>query len=221
MAIQLLDPQNARSFNQGFRAKRFAFFKSLLPLGEGKTIRILDVGGTESYWERMGFTTEQNVHITLLNLETAPVRYSNFSSVKGNACNMSEYEDGHFDIVFSNSVIEHLFTWENQQKMAEEIRRVGKCYYVQTPNYYFPLEPHWFFPFFQFLPFRLRVWLTQRFNLGHYPKSITREAAIKRVEEVKLLTEAQMKVLFPDGKVYREKLFGLTKSVTLYSFPTK
>ncbi len=220
MASKLFDPKYETSLNQGFRAKRFAFFKTLLQsVDEGKPIRILDVGGTQTYWERMNFTGHENVFITLLNLDVAPVNHANFSSIKGDACDLSAFADQHFDIVFSNSVIEHLFTWQNQQRMAAEVRRVARNYYVQTPNYFFPIEPHWMFPFFQFLPLGLRVWLTQKFSLGHYPRAVNRQAALQRVNEVQLLTEKQMKTLFPEGKVYREKLFGLTKSVTLYHFP--
>ena len=90
---------------------------------------------------------------------------------------------------------------------------------MQTPNYYFPIEPHWLFPFFQFLPFGVRVFLTRNFSIGNYPKSPTEERAIERVNEVKLLSEKEMKGLFPVGKVYREKFLGLTKSLTLYDFP--
>lgn len=102
--------------------------------------------------------------------------------------------------------------------MAEEVRRVGKNYYVQTPNYYFPIEPHWLFPFFQFFPFSIKVAMTKNFNLGNYPKAPDREMAIKRVNEVKLLTQGEMKDLFPDGQVYQEKFLGLTKSITMYHF---
>ncbi|HEV8083016.1 MAG TPA: class I SAM-dependent methyltransferase [Chitinophagaceae bacterium] len=216
----LLDPNNSKSLNQKFREKRFAFFRSLLDRIHSNTpIEILDIGGTQSYWESMNFTENNKVNITLLNLYLTPVKYKNFSSIIGDACDLSNFGDNHFDIIFSNSVIEHLFTRENQIKMASEIRRVGKYYYIQSPNYYFPIEPHWLFPFFQFLPFRVRVILTKNFNLGHYKKSKTQEAAIQRVNEVQLLTEKEMKNLFPEGKVYREKFFGLVKSVTMYKFP--
>lgn len=222
MATALLNPSSAFSINQYFRKKRFLFFLNLLKtIKSDRTIQILDIGGTETYWERMGFSSDETVHITLLNLELLQIRNSSFTSVQANACDLSRYPDDQFDIVFSNSVIEHLFTFENQQKMANEVRRVGKNFYVQTPNYYFPLEPHWLFPFFQFLPFNVRVFLTQNFSLGHHPKCKDKAAAIERVKEVQLLSEKQMKRLFPEGKVYRERFLGLTKSVSMYCFPGK
>jgi len=202
MQNNFFDPDSKKSINQKFREKRFEFFKSLLEkMKSDKTIQILDIGGTEIYWERMGFPKDENVHITLLNLDLEQVKNKKFTSVKGDACSMPEFRDKQFDIVFSNSVIEHLFSLENQKRMADEVRRVGKAYSIQTPNRYFPIEPHWLFPFFQFLPFSLKVAMTKNLNLGHYKKSVTKDAAIKRVNEVKLLTEKQMKNLFPDGKV--------------------
>ncbi len=220
MANRLLDPKFGDSLNQKFRQKRFKFFISLLEqIKSDRPIQILDIGGTEIYWERMQFIDNNNVNITLLNLEEFPTRNKNFKSIKGDARDLSRFKDKEFDIVFSNSVIEHLFSIDNQKMMADEIMRVGKSYYVQTPNYYFPMEPHWLFPFFHFLPFGTRVFLTRNFKLGHISKAHTKEEAIKKVNEVKLLTEGQMKKLFPDGKVYLEHFLGLVKSITLYRFP--
>jgi hypothetical protein len=220
MATKLLNPSYAGSFNQKFRQKRFLFFTGLLEKIRAQApIRILDLGGTEIYWERMGFSDRENIHITLLNLKAGPVSNFRFTSVVGDACDLSEYADKSFDIVYSNSVIEHLFTPENQERMASEVRRVGRNYYVQTPNYYFPIEPHWLFPGFQYLPHRLKVELTNNFDLGHYPKTNDKSAAIRRVEEVKLLTPNEMQRLFPDAGMYREKFMGLTKSITMYRFP--
>lgn len=55
---------------------------------------------------------------------------------------MKQFQDNEFDAVFSNSVIEHVGDYEAQRQMANEIMRVGKRYFVQTPNFYFPIEPH-------------------------------------------------------------------------------
>jgi hypothetical protein len=222
MKIKFLNPNRAISISQRFREKRFKFFISLLKkVDSDKAIQILDIGGTENFWERMNFTENNNIIITLLNLKKVETKKRNLISVKGDACDLSSFKEKQFDVVFSNSVIEHLFSFENQKKMADEVIRVGRYYYVQSPNYYFPLEPHWLFPFFQFLPFSVRVFLTMNFNLGYYKKRLTKEDAIKTVQEVKLLTEKQMKELFPSARVYREIFFGLTKSITMYYFPEK
>jgi ubiquinone/menaquinone biosynthesis C-methylase UbiE len=220
MPIKLLNPLFEASINQKFRQRRFSFFLTLLKIiSLEKPIQILDIGGTEIYWERMNFLKNKNIHITLLNLHFTEVKNKNVTSIKGDACDLSAFKDKQFDIVYSNSVIEHLFSKENQKKMADEVRRVGKYYYVQTPNYYFPIEPHWLFPVFQFLPFTIKVFMTQHLDLGNYKRCISREVAIERVNRVKLLTEKEMKKLFPDGHVYREVFLGLTKSVTMYNFP--
>lgn len=86
-----------------------------------------------------------------------PPEYDNISSVSGDATDLREYEDKSFNLVFSNSVIEHVGDFTAQRKMAKEMMRVGKHCYLQTPNRYFPLEPHFLFPCFQFLPIRLRA----------------------------------------------------------------
>lgn len=166
----LLGPLLEKSINKKFRQKRFSFFLTLISsLRSEIPINILDIGGTEKYWESVNYLNN-TVHITLLNLNAVEVRNKNYSSIKGDDVDLSAYQDKYFDIVYSNSVIEHLFSKENQRKMAEEVRRVGKYYYVQTPNYYFPIEPHWLFPFFQFLPFPLKIFLNKNFDLGNYKK---------------------------------------------------
>ncbi len=217
MLKEKFNHDNPQSFNQQFREKRFRFFKSLLQTLP-RPIKILDIGGTETYWERMNFADEKGVTFTLCNLDPQKVNRPNFSFIPADATNLSMFKDKEFDIVYSNSVIEHLFTYENQIKMANEVRRIGKNYFVQTPNLYFPLEAHWLFPFFQFLPFKLRVYLTQHFNIGGYPKTNNRELAEKRVSEVRLLSEKEMKQLFPDGKCYREIFLSLVKSISMYKF---
>ena len=202
--------------SQYFRERRFQFFLSLINTLP-RPIRILDIGGTYFFWEKMNFTQMPDITFTLLNLYPQEVHGENFTSMIGDATQLS-FKDKEFDLVFSNSVIEHLFTKENQVKMANEIRRVGKNYFIQTPNLYFPIEPHWLFPFFQFLPIRVRVFLTQHFTIGGYRKTNDRAKAIERVNEVRLLSKKEIKELFPDGNCYEEKFFSLTKSFVMYKF---
>ena len=212
---KVADNANQKSWSHQFRSKRFELFLSFineLP----RPLRILDIGGTLAFWKAMGFNDEQ-VSITLLNLTEQPVSGDHFLSVAGDATQLN-FPNQSFDIVFSNSVIEHLFTEENQIKMAAEVQRVGKYYFIQTPNYWFPLEPHWLFPFFQFLPFSFRVWLTQHFSLGHIPKCTSKEAAQLQVREIQLLTKAQLQKLFPTATIYAEPLLIWNKSFVAHNF---
>ena len=101
--------------------------------------------------------------------------------------------------------------------MAAEIRRVAKRYFVQTPNRYFPLEPHFLTPGFQYLPLGARAWLVSHFSLGWYPRIADRAQARREVEQIVLLSERQVRTLFPDAEIYRERLLGVTKSFVAYS----
>ncbi len=196
------------------RRKRFLLFKSLIaPLP--RPLRILDVGGTIKFWEKMEFTNEE-MQITVLNVRRYEITYSNFTSVIGDARNMKEFQDKEFDIVYSNSVIEHVGTFEQQRQMAEEIQRIGKRYFLQTPNRYFPIEPHFALPFFQFLPLGLRIYLSTHIKNGWGNKMKDKQKAIHFVSSIRLMREKELKLLFPGARIYKEKFFGLTKSFTVY-----
>ncbi len=208
------DNKNKKSVSHRFRNKRFEFFLSEIKKLQ-KPLSILDIGGTTEFWESMQFK-ETDISITLFNLGNPPSVAPPFHAIQGDATNMLEIQDQQYDLVFSNSVIEHLFTWENQQKMAKEVHRVGKWHFIQSPNYWFPIEPHWVFPAFQYFPFKLKKWLTQNFNLGHIPKQKNSTDAINQVNEIRLLSKREMCTLFPQSKVYTEKIIGLNKSFIAY-----
>ncbi|HYN82703.1 MAG TPA: class I SAM-dependent methyltransferase [Gemmatimonadaceae bacterium] len=93
-----------------------------------------------------------NIRVTLLNTQHQKVSSSRFLSAVGDARFIPQFATGSFDVVFSSSVIEHVGDYATQRRMADEIQRVGKRYFVQTPNKRFPLEPHFLFPWFQYLP---------------------------------------------------------------------
>lgn len=213
---QIADNQVENSLSHQMRMKRFAFFTACLHQLP-KPITILDIGGTLSFWQSMHFN-EGDVSIILLNLEQAQQLPEPYQSVQGNATLLTEFADQSIDVVFSNSVIEHLYTWENQQKMAAEVLRVGKHHFIQTPNYWFPIEPHWVFPLFQFLPPIVRRWMTQQFSLGHIGKINNPEMAKQQVNEIKLLTKNELKQLFPQSTIYEEKFAGFNKSFIAHSF---
>lgn len=209
-----------QSKGRAFRQQRFAFFMEQIQ-SLPRPLHILDLGGTEAYWESMGLP-EEDIVITLLNLEPISVKDSaRFKAIQGDVCDLSLWPDHSIDLVYSNSVIEHLFTWEHQVKMANEVQRVGKNYFIQTPNYYFPIEPHWMLPGFQFLPKKIRQVITQTGNWGYIQRKKNREEALKQVEEVRLLTRREMQALFPKGNLYKEYWMGMVKSFCAYLISTE
>jgi SAM-dependent methyltransferase len=173
---------------------------------------ILDVGGYPGTWEK----TPINARITTLNIHAAEPRPSQFSSlietVVGDGCNLP-YEDKAFDIVFSNSVIEHLSTFERQVAFAHEARRVGKALWIQTPARSFFIEPHLMAPFVHYLPMTIQKKLLRRFTLWGLLGKPSSEEIDTILSEVRLLSKSEMRQLFPDCKILHERFVGFTKSL--------
>ena len=213
---RLADSTFSSSLAVKFRRRRFKLFKKLLSQLK-RPIRILDISGTQYFWEAVDFIDEDGVEITLFNIEPQIISYSNFKFVQGDATDLNLFKDKSFDIVFSNSVIEHLSSFENQKKMAIEVQRIGIRYWVQTLSLYFPIEQHFLFPFYHWLPVRIRVWLLQNFDLGWYKKEKDYKTAYELVKSIRLLNLRELKSLFPQAKIYKERIFGIVKSYIAYS----
>lgn len=210
---RIANSQEADSYATRLRRRRFARFVSLLE-SLSRPIRILDIGGTQLFWETMQFTEQVGISVVLLDLERPVVTYPMLIGVTGDGRHMPQYGKGDFDVVFSNSVIEHVGSYEDQMRMAGEIRRVGRRYFVQTPNRYFPMEPHFLVPFFQFLPISLRVFLLTHFEPGWYGQGLRgdRQEAETVARSIRLLTGKELQEMFAGAIILRERFLGLTKS---------
>jgi predicted SAM-dependent methyltransferase len=208
-----------KSLGAKFRANRLRKFEKLYfrNFNPEKPILILDVGGTDYFWKKSQIPNIPGVRITLLNLHLEKTTHPHINSMIGDATDMKEFGDRHFDLVFSNSVIEHLYTYENQRKMADEIRRVGRKYFIQTPNKYFPVEAHYAIPFAQYLPKKLLFFLLTKTKLSRF-KRWKAQAAQQYLDEIRLLNNSEMKGLFPESKILREKVWLMTKSLTAHNF---
>jgi len=210
------DYSNPNYVGSIFRKRRFHFFKEKIKLLD-KPITILDIGGTVKFWINENYHNE-NVFITIININTEESSYGNIRVLSGNACDLSMFKSKAFDISFSNSLIEHLYTKANQIKMASEAMRVGKYFFIQTPNRYFPIEPHFKFPFFQFLPRVLKMFLQTKTTLINGVK-YDKEYARNIINEIRLLSLKEVKELFPNSKIMIERFFGLAKSFVAYNLP--
>ena len=201
----------AASFSARMRTRRFARFREAVA-GLPRPLRILDVGGTNAFWEACGWAGLPEVRITLVNTEPEKQRHENIVSCCGDARDLHQFATLGFEICFSNSVIEHLFTRDAQRIMAEQVRRVAPRYWVQTPNFWFPIEPHFEFVGWQWLPEGLRVAMLRRRGFGWRERAPDLETARRSVREIRLLTRTELEELFPDGTLEAERYLGLVKS---------
>ncbi|MFY0593271.1 class I SAM-dependent methyltransferase [Roseivirga sp.] len=208
--------ENKGSLGDFFRAKRFKFFEQCIR-GLPKPVKILDVGGKESFWTNRGYDDQKNIQITLVNLEKELVQSSNMISLAGDATDLSSFKNNEFDVVFSNSVIEHLYTLESQRKMAQECSRVGHFYFIQTPNKHFFLEPHFRFPFFNKLPHSIAYFILTKTKLSLGQKWKPENAQIT-MDEIRLLSKNEFKGLFKHSEIYIEWFLIFRKSFTLHNF---
>jgi hypothetical protein len=184
-------------------------FARLMRLEPGQ--RILDLGGQPGTWQYVS----QPLDITMLNLPDRFAKASSgshhrFSYVRGDACDVERFQDNEFDVVFSNSVIEHVGPENRQQSFAREVRRLGGAYWVQTPSKWFPVEAHCGMPFWWFYPEFVRHAVIRRWQ--RKLPGWTRMIAGTRV-----LSRQQMQGLFPEATILVEYSFGLPKSYVAYS----
>lgn len=219
----LLSQADFRSSNSAaaaFRRRRSLFFRSLLERLP-RPVRILDVGGTETFWKKLGFADDPSLRIDVLNLDAQPPSSSSNLTVRqGDARDLAEFASGSLDVVFSNSCIEHVGGLEEQRRMASEVQRVGRAFFVQTPNRNFPLEPHFLFPFFQFLSVDAQVYLLTHFRLGWSDRLQDPDEARRVAQSVRLLDRRTLRSLFPTAEIWDERVLGMTKSFVAYSgFP--
>jgi hypothetical protein len=205
MRVSVFGPLRSWAANSAtvrrWREQRYRLFEQLLDLRPED--RILDVGaGWGAALER--FNTVNPIVAVDLKLDTTQWLGSpNVTAMQADGTNLP-FADREFDVGFSNSVIEHV-PKRLQPAFAAEMGRVARRYYVQTPNRYFPIEPHYQLPFFQFLPERARKALNRRFNLGWQARG--------QWEEITLLGARDLRRLFPDAEIHRERVLGLTKSL--------
>jgi hypothetical protein len=187
----------------GWRARRYRLFEQLC-IRSG-TDSIIDLGsGDGSALERFNTTNP----ITAIDLIPQQTQWfgKNVTLAEGDATEL-DFSDFSFDAAFSNSVIEHIPPGL-QKRYADETRRVARRYFVQTPNRWFPVEAHSHLPLVHFLPDPLVRWWNRSHWVGTVPPG--------EWEEIHLLTSRKLRKLFPDARIYRERLFGLTKSLIAF-----
>lgn len=190
-----------------FRTKRLRRFLS--DFNVDSTTHVLDVGGLAYYWSFL----EDPPRVTIVNLEPPYDGAGSAAWVIADATRLP-FPDGAFDVVFSNSLIEHIIGDEGRKAFAAEIQRVGRRFHVQTPNRWFFVEPHLMTPLIHFLPRSWQQRLVRNFTLWGWMTRPTGPEAEGFLDLTKLIDRREFRGLFPAARIVRERFLGLTKSFT-------
>ena len=195
------------------RARRWNMVKQLFP--DLATMTVVDLGGTVEAWLRAPIRPKR---VTVVNLfEPGETEENWLTPVSGDACDARNvlkelHINQQFDLVFSNSLMEHVGGHKQRMDFAAEVRALGRRHRVQTPYRYFPVEPHWVFPLMQFLPIAVRSRIAFKWPLVHSrPDSLSE--ALSSVQWTELLSRTEMGAYFPDSQILSESFFGLAKSL--------
>lgn len=200
------------ALGKNFRNRRFQLFAELcakLP----RPFTMLDVGGTVEFWQDN--VAALGCDLTVINIFEQPAK-AGIKVLLGDACDLSRFADKSFDVVFSNSVIGHVGGWEQQQKMAREVRRVGRRCFLQTPNQGFPVDWRTLMPFFHWLSPAAQAWWFQKIRVGRYQRAKTRDEAWHLATRVRNLNRREMLTMFPDATLVPERVAGFTKSFIVH-----
>jgi hypothetical protein len=150
----------------------------------------------------------------LLNQFEQPADDPGVRTLVGDACALPDALRGErFDLVYSNSVLEHVGGHARREAFAASVHALGEAHWIQTPYRYFPVEPHWLLPGFQFLPVRARAAVTVRWPLGNYAKVRTHDEAVGWTLATELISETELRHYFPASTIWRERVLGMTKSL--------
>lgn len=194
-----------------FRTRRMRWFLERAELRPDDVL--LDVGGYPTTWLGLGQPVRRidilNVHEIEWDPADAPALAIRTLEGDGRALDAA---DGAYDVVFSNSVIEHVGDWQAQRDFAREVSRVGRTLWVQTPARWFPVEPHYLTPFVHYLPRSWQKRLLRNASVWGWLARPSQQQVDATVDEIRLLTHREMRELFPDCEILRERVLGLTKS---------
>ncbi|MET0295199.1 MAG: class I SAM-dependent methyltransferase [Phenylobacterium sp.] len=213
----LQDPDNPNSLAVRMRRARARHVAGLIEkvAAERGACRVLDLGGEPDYWRLFdrAMLERCGVHATLVNPQAFTVDDPMFTAVEGDACALPQWADNAFDLVHSNSVIEHVGDWPRMEAFAAEARRLAPRYYVQTPYFWFPIEPHFSAPFFHWRSEQSRARALMKRRHGFAERASDIGAAMRDVQHARLLDKTQFRHLFPDARHLDERFGGLTKSL--------
>lgn len=197
------------SLGQRRRARRWEWIRDAFP--DIESMSVIDLGGTAEAWRR---APVRPALVHLINLDPSSEEFPAWiRAEQADACDLpSHISNGTYDLVYSNSVIEHVGGHSQRVRFAESVHKLAKRHWVQTPYRYFPIEPHWLFPGLQFLPLNVRAEVSRQWPLAH-TKAQSRDEGLRVAMSVELLSRTEMAYYFPDSTLRPERIGGVVKSL--------
>lgn len=197
-------------FQDYFRPRRKRAFMKLFPeVASGAPV--VDLGGTAGWWKE---DFPESVDISIVNIDDdhrEEVTQSGFKFFRTDGRSLP-FADKEFHLAFSNSVIEHVGDLRDQKRFAHEAMRCGRKLYLQTPNKWFPVEPHLMTAFIQWLPFKMSRRLLRYFSLWGLVAKPSQKQIDEFLRTTRLLSRSELKQIFPTAQIKEEKFLGMTKS---------
>lgn len=205
----LVDTDNPRSASACARRRRWGEFCARFP--GLHDMRVLDLGGVPEFWTVAPVRPRA---VTTVNIADASSSADWIEHRVADACSVDDVlgRGDRYDLVVSNSLLEHVGGYERRCRLAEVVHRAAGMHWVQTPNRYFPLEPHWLAPGWQFLPVPARAAVLRRWSISH-DRPADRAEAVHTVLSTELVSRAEMRLTFPDSEIWAERVVGLPKSL--------
>ena len=206
-----------------FRKRRLSALVEAYP--DLSSYRVLDVGGRPDIWRLLkkhyGIAPKE---LVLLNVGEDVEEFSSepdcdadgvtYTTVVGDGRYLP-FPDNSFDLTFSNSVIEHVGGGDNVVRFARECERVGQRVFIQTPNHWFPMEPHFVTLFIHWLPrslYRKVAFLSLNYALFSWRSDSLKRIFYEEFDGIRLLKKRDLQRIFPSKRISREQVLGLTKS---------
>ncbi|HDY76084.1 MAG TPA: class I SAM-dependent methyltransferase [Candidatus Marinimicrobia bacterium] len=149
------------------------------------------------------------INVSPKNISQIRRYYPEIEAVVGDACRLP-WPDKHFDIVYSNAVIEHVGDFEKQKKMAAEVMRVGKRWFVTTPNRWYPFEFHMRLPFITWLPCHSYLWVGRFVSYNHVQRKYVFGA--KHSGPI-LMTAKELERCFPCSKIIKQRVTFMAETL--------
>lgn len=202
------DPSNPRSMSARARQQRADELARRFP--DLASMRVLDLGGQPRFWQTAQVKPKA---VTTVNIRDYTFDDTWITHVVGDACAPDALRGERFDLTLSNSLLEHVGGYGKRRMLADVVHATADAHWVQTPYRYFPIEPHWLAPGWQFLPVPLRAEVLRRWPLTHGSPPATWEDALNLVLSTELVSLSEMRLLFPSSLLWKERMGGLVKSI--------